>query len=214
MSELLDLIQTEHKSILKYLSKLLHNDTIDYKIAVDFCEDIIQNNHHFKEEMFIFDSVVDKPELLAGGPYCVLYFDDHVLHAPFDQVKRLGKKLNIDARNDVSRHLISMYSKKTPLNIPIEDHESCRQLILISKNILSSKEHSAQDLKSIFETYVRIQSYHFEREERCFLKLVNSITTQTEKEIILQQFKDPKIPFINDSYIESYLYEKSKIKLL
>jgi hemerythrin-like domain-containing protein len=213
MAELLDLIQTEHKSILKYLLILLNSDNTNYQVIVKYCNEIIQSNHHFKEETYIFNNLIDKPELLAGGPYCVLYFDEHVLNSPFSLVKELKKKLNISVKSDVSNHLTSMFSKKTPLNIPTEDHEACRQIVSMSRVILNSKKYSKTNLKHIFDVYTKLLTSHFEREENCLLKLVNSITTKSEKETIYNQFKFSNKPIINDSYIESYLYENNKIKL-
>lgn len=214
MVEILEVISTEHAIINKYLGLMLNAERVDYIKVINFCRDIIENNHHFKEESAIFNTIIDKPALCAGGPYCTLYYDDHMQHAPFKQVANLKKKLNLVHNESISSHLEHLYTKKTPLNIPIEDHQAGKQLLDLAVKLIKIDASRIADLKTIFETYMRIQNYHFEREEKCFLKMVYSLTTINEKKYILEKLKSQDTPLINEIYIEKYTHEKSKVELL
>lgn len=223
MDEVEALIKKEHDLILKYLNLLLKQDFVDYVRLVSFCSQFIEDNHHLKEEELIFKKVQDHPRLQEGGPLCVLYFDLHMAYSPVDRAVELSKKLNQAMVFQISPHLKDLYAKKTPLNIPIEEHEAGKFLLSLAEDILAFSSggsllenpsamqglqlstEAIDALQQIFKLYTEIQVSHFEKEEGCFLKMVCHITSKEEQDEILANLKSQYL-LLQENNIQEFLY--------
>lgn len=159
-----------------------------------FCTKDIEENHHQKEEDFIFKKIADDPRLLMGGPYCTYYFDLFLQNRPAEFADRLVKKWTGKTFQSTPNAFHQMVSTKNlPLAIPLEDHESGRRILKgmghlnleIKNNEGKPNETQLEALKNLFLTYWDIQKSHFLREENCFIILCQELVSIEEWQGIL-----------------------------
>lgn len=155
----------------------------DKKNILDQLWSDIENDHHLKEEQLIYPVLFNKKKLTEGGPFCALYFDEHVLNRPADVVKKLSGQ-------EISwlQHQIFYKENQSPLNIPLEEHRSARQLL---KYLIENKNHiSESDFLQIFEGYVRLLKHHNTKEEKCFFRVCEVCLSQTELDDIFSKWSN------------------------
>lgn len=141
----------------------------------------IENKHHYKEESLIYPVLAQKKKLTEGGPFCTLYFDEHITNRPNDKVRALIQK-----EPSWQSHQLVYKENQSPLNIPLEEHRSLRELLAYL--IENQKNLSNQQFLRIYENYVDLLKHHNTKEEKCFFRVCETCLTQTELDDILSKW--------------------------
>lgn len=191
------LISSEHKTLLKlfdtYLSgcsDLASSDLASWRSLIIWCSENLENNHHRKEEEFIFSAVRADPRIRAGGPLCTLYFDQQMIYSSLKLAQKTVKSVTEQQLEPVwTEDLKSDQISNSPLTIPGEDHEAGRILLRGAEILLEEEEKTPTlnqpasvegaakqaALRKVFSVYRDIQVSHFQREENCFLKMCKTL---------------------------------------
>lgn len=161
---------------------------IEQSITIDQKKDIlnwlwieIENKHHYKEESLIYSVLAQKKKLTEGGPFCTLYFDEHITNRPNDKVKVLIQK-----EPSWQPHQLIYKVNQSPLNIPLEEHRALRELLVY---LLENQQNmSDQQFLKIYENYVSLLKHHNTKEEKCFFRVCETCLSQTELDDILSKW--------------------------
>lgn len=145
----------------------------DKKNILDQLWSEIENEHHLKEEQLIYPILFQKKKLTEGGPFCTLYFDEHIMNRPSEIVKKIT-----DHDPSWLDHQIFYKENPSPLNIPLEEHRSTREILMH----LIQKRNQMQDSEFLvgFENYVRLLKHHNAKEEKCFFRVCAQCLSQSE----------------------------------
>lgn len=171
------LISNEHKALMSSFERQLVAciDRASWRDFIVWCFENLENNHHRKEEEFIFSAVRADPRIRAGGPLCTLYFDQQMIYSSLKLAQKTVKEVTgHQLEPQWTEDLKTDQANNSPLTIPGEDHEAGR-ILLRGAEILLEKEEPGQALKLIFKVYRDIQLSHFQREENCFLKMCKTL---------------------------------------
>jgi hemerythrin-like domain-containing protein len=188
------LIASEHRELLACYDKKLAlcSGLSSWQEFVLWCAENLENNHHRKEEEFIFSAVRSDPRIRAGGPLCTLYFDQQMIFSSLKLAQKtisqiVGEQLETQWTEDLKADQLA----NSPLTIPGEDHEAGRILLRGAERLLGNVEsHSPlneEALRKIFSVYRDIQVSHFQREENCFLKMCKTLLTAEKWQEISKQ---------------------------
>lgn len=187
--DVIEYIKNEHVALLKQFG-------IDFELAkqegswqrlISYCEESIENNHHQKEEQYIFSAVQNNPKVRSGGPLCTYYFDSHLSSPNLRKAQSLVKKLTGNEYAERwSPQMLEIRHQNIPLTIPGEDHEAGRILLRGANDILKLEgPRMRTDLIEVFETYEEVQKVHFDREENCFLVMCKNLIPPAQWDQIL-----------------------------
>lgn len=169
---------SDEKSLSLSSIKELKNLNSAWLNLVNFCQQEIEENHHRKEETFLFSAVRGNPKITAGGPMCTMYFDSHMFFTTIKVAQALALKITAQEflptwTEDLEMDRVS----NSPLTIPGEDHEASRILLRAAQKILETdltlKEHLS--LVELLKLYIEIQKQHFQREENCFFPMCKNL---------------------------------------
>ena len=183
---LIDFFKGEHAALIVLFERhfKLGKETKNWLPLVSVCKRLFEENHHRKEEQFIFEAIKKNSKLRSGGPLCTYFFDSHMNYPSLNRAFELTKKLTgviFDALWTVQMKEIRELN--LPLVIPGEDHESGR-IILRAIEFLLFKNSSTQTIdhvkiETLFAAYLEIQKGHFDREENCFFRMcIDLISTE------------------------------------
>lgn len=181
------------------LFKFIHQEHKKIEALIESCtqEDLSENSlkdlllfavkqHHFNEEELLFKTVGQDPRLVSGGPLCMFFMDDYILHHPVDNLTKLtGLKINIPKR------LSNFYETGSNLRIPINEH-------LVGDTILTElienyDQHSENQRQDLFKMYRQIQHNNKSKEETCFLHLCSNLLSEQQADEILEKWKNSKV---------------------
>jgi len=168
---LFQIIQKEHEKIVEVLQAC--KTTTERKNILDWLILETEDKHHRKEETFLFSALLPKKNLSQGGPYCVLYFDEHLQNRPADLAKEItGKDLEWLERQKTFK------DQKSPLDIPLEEHQTLHSLL----HFMKSPQAQADENKfnRIFEEYQQLLERHITKEERCFFRVCEMLLSPLE----------------------------------
>ena len=151
------------------------------KDILDWLWTEIENKHHFKEESLIYPVLAQKKKLTEGGPFCTLYFDEHIVNRPSDKVKALIQK-----EPSWQSHQLIYKENQSPLSIPLEEHRSLRELLVYL--IENQKNISDQQFLKIYDNYVNLLKHHNTKEEKCFFRVCEICLSQIELDEIFSKW--------------------------
>lgn len=188
---LIDFFKGEHIALTTFFERdfKIGKETKNWHPLLSVCKRLFEENHHLKEEQFIFEAIKKNSKIRSGGPLCTYFFDSHMNHPSLNRAFELTKKLtglNFEARWSVQMKEIR--EKNLPLVIPGEDHESGR-IILRAIAFLLFKDSSTHTInhdkiETLFAAYIDIQKDHFDREENCFFRMcIDLISTEEWRQI-------------------------------
>ncbi|MCC6278921.1 MAG: hypothetical protein IT289_13490 [Oligoflexia bacterium] len=192
MKTLLELISSEHQMLLSKFNGLMMRCTNieGWTALIEFCEREFEDNHHRKEELFVFSTIKDLPQLRAGGPHCTYFFEFQMKNPSLTRalavVKAVtGQTLEPQWTDDV----LDFRNRNLPLVIPCEDHEAGRILLRSARHISKSDNDFSQKMEKLFAVYKDIQMDHFEREESCLIPLCQNLVSQVEWGKIMEKMR-------------------------
>jgi hemerythrin-like domain-containing protein len=188
------LISNEHKTLLRLFDAQLGvcSSLESWRSFIAWCFDCFENNHHRKEEEFIFSAVRPDPRIRAGGPLCTLYFDQQMIYSSLKLAQKTVKDLTGQQLDPLwTEDLKADQVSNSPLTIPGEDHEAGRILLrgaeiliesegqypTLSQSASAEGAKKQEALRKLFSVYRDIQVSHFQREENCFLKMCKTLLT-------------------------------------
>jgi len=175
--KLRELIIQEHGVLNSLWMNLIHTQFANVELLKEFKK--LLELHTANEENLLFAEMLKHKELNEGGPFCVLYYDDHMCHRPKDRFYNLFKQ-------DVpQRESLDLFAKnKSPLDIPIEDHSVL--ITLVDRLIL---QNYPKELESeLISSLQNIMHKHHEKEETCFLKMCEAVLKDSSVEMILNNW--------------------------
>jgi hemerythrin-like domain-containing protein len=191
--EPLNLLAKEHGYLLSMLEQLIAralNNVSSWKEVIIFCENYIENNHHQKEEEFIFNAIKNIPQLKGGGPQCTYYFGFQMSNPSIKQAITLVQKTTHQITEPQwTEKMLEFRKSNLPLVIPCEDHEAGRMLLRAAQNLEPNQSSYNDSIKLLISTYLEIQKIHFEKEERCLFKLCSSLLTQSQWNEIIKEMR-------------------------
>ncbi|MBK9294767.1 MAG: hypothetical protein IPM57_10065 [Oligoflexia bacterium] len=174
--DILTFFRDEHLALMSLFNKEFLSAKRNYKWQplLLLCKSLFEENHHEKEEKFIFEAIKNDSRIKAGGPHCTHYFDFYMTNPSLLHATEITTKLTgIKIEPDWSPQMKDILEKNLPLAIPGEDHEAGRIILRGIEHLLttngSSETHSK--IESLFNAYIEIQKIHFDREENCFFKM-------------------------------------------
>ena len=192
MSRLLQFIITEHTHI-RERTRDLYREALRsgiWKPLLEYCEHAIEQNHHQKEEEFLFAAVAGVPELRSGGPQCTYYFEFHMSQPALKSAVALSKKV-------LGQELIPHWTDKMkefraqnlPLIIPCEDHEAGRLLLRLARALINEKNSDPAKMQEIFSSYLELQNDHFKKEETCLFVMCSQLLSDADWDPILKKMR-------------------------
>ncbi len=192
--DLEEIISNQHKYLITFFDRdiLTCRDHQSWSEFLQKCQTLFEGIHHHNEEIFLFSAVRNHPRLREGGPFCTLYFDQHLANPSLQKAQHVIKKvLGQEIIPQWSKELQSDRALNLPLVIPGEDHEAGRLLLIAAQKVLKLPfcADVQNSLKMLFETYREIQVFHFEREEKCFLKMCKALLSSEQWRNVALDFK-------------------------
>lgn len=171
------LIFREHQVINTCLNELLQSS--QPLIQLRWLKDNAILKHQYNEELLIHKKLLNKERLKEGGPFCVLFFDEHIVNPPAEIAKKYAKK-------DLTycRHQLDIKAKKSPLDIPLEEHASLNTMLdafLLKSNEELTGQVGLVVLQDLFKK-------HHEKEEKCFFVICQTLLVPHEIEEILEHW--------------------------
>ncbi len=145
---------------------------------LSFCKLQFENNHHEKEEKFIFEAVKNNSKIKSGGPLCTYFFDGHMMNPSLRRAIEVVKnQTGMTQEPSWTSQMRDIRDKNLPLAIPGEDHEAGRIILRGVEPLLHLEptEHTHAKIETLFKTYIEIQKVHFDREENCFFRMCSDL---------------------------------------
>ena len=162
-----------------------------------------------------------------GGPLCTLYFDQYLQSPAIARAQKViqdilsthlfkqkidKEKIDELIKPQWGEDFALDISTNSPLLIPAGDHVAGRMLLHFADTLLALENGAADgvqtalissnnfelSLKTIFFHYREIQVDHFVREEKCFLKMCQSLILADDWSNIAHSIID-QYPLITDS---------------
>lgn len=142
-----------------------------------FCRVFLEEFHHGKEEELLFPALAANPGVHAGGPECVLHFDQQMRSPPMETARRACVAMAVDAVElPWPPELERLRKSQSPLTIPLEDHEAGRMLLRAVELSLGQDEMGAgEKALRLFETYRDLQERHIRKENGCLFRMSRSL---------------------------------------
>ncbi len=177
---LFGLIKSEHERLLKLVDGA--TSIARQKEILSALWEFGEEQHHAREEVLLFSRLLDKDRLREGGPFCVLFFDEHIVNSPRSRVQAL-----LGSEPSWLPHQLQFKERHSPLSIPVEEHRSMRHLLqylLQRQNTLSDQRFAV-----LFAVYAEILRHHVAKEEKCFFCLCEKLLTTEELEQIEDEWR-------------------------
>ena len=171
---LLNFIKSEHLVLNNRFNQLFDHSSKSGKWGelITFCETNFEENHHEKEELYIFEAIKDREELKSGGPNCTYYFDSYIHSPHLKLATHLAKEITGELiEPSWSKHVLEYRNKNLPLVIPSEDHEAGRILLKAIRHETRKEFVSQNNVNKLFQIYIELQNLHFQKEENCFIPM-------------------------------------------
>ena len=177
IQKLRTLIFHEHQVINTYLNDLLQST--QPLIQLRWLKDNAILKHQYNEELLIHKKLLNKERLKEGGPFCVLFFDEHIINPPAEIAKKYAKK-------DLTYcpHQLEIKTKKSPLDIHLEEHASLDTML--DAFLLKSNEELIGQVELV--VLQDLFKKHHEKEEKCFFIICQTLLLPHEIEEILEHW--------------------------
>jgi hemerythrin-like domain-containing protein len=142
-----------------------------------FCRVFFEEFHHGKEEELLFPALATKPGVHAGGPECVLHYDQQMRSPPLEAARRVCAEVGVKAIElPWAPDLQNLRATQSPLTIPLEDHEAGRILLRAIEFCLEQDETGAgEKTLRLFESYRDLQERHIRKENGCLFCMSRSL---------------------------------------
>ena len=186
-------LNIEHQKILEFLdcfSEMLSEEFIGKEVekvfylkAFSFIENYLDQIHHQKEEDCLFPEVHKMGIAKGGGPQCSLFF---------------GLFLEQDFLNKIKSEIVStdniplyrprkgvqkIFEEKSPLEIPLKDHEAGYYALRILKKELDRRDKNLWDRQKFCRVgrwYISMLQYHIRKEEECLFVRLKQVLTEEQ----------------------------------
>jgi hemerythrin-like domain-containing protein len=177
---LFQVLMEEHKKILSKLAQIDLSPRRDQWLPLlDEIMQLIEMDHHFKEEKLLFSRIYMNPKINAGGPMCSLFFDFHMSEKIKEQVECITSTPLM-----IEPHQEDILKTHCPLTLPIEEHQAGKDLLkYIIKNMTHLKD---KEISQYLSLYKQIQFSHIQKEENCLYHLCSNLLTSQEADEILE----------------------------
>ncbi len=177
--KLYSLLHNEHMLIEAQLEKLQSSNKEQKELIIWLRTNAIQK-HNFNEETLLFPILLNKKRLHEGGPFCVMFFDEHILNKPSDTVKKItGYEISYSNHQEIFRN------NKSPLDIPLEEHQTCEALLHFIENTTPQGSQYQKAISALQSQFLK----HHQKEERCFIHLCDNLLTEQEIEHVLSRWQ-------------------------
>lgn len=189
----------EHQKILKYMpifrevnGKVLRGEEVpaeELQAIISFFQIYVDKFHHGKEERILFPLVHSLGLIKSGGPRCMFFFPIFLQDKYLEKAKKEISNYKNIVPYVIKEHLKSIYDDKSPLVIPLEDHEVGYYLIQlmdqeIKKKILEKDKWSPKSFFRFFSLYLDMIYMHIRKEDEClFMVLKKSLNNKQKSEI-------------------------------
>ncbi len=206
-NDLINLFKNEHAVLLIHFEKQfsLAQNSHNWTLLHTICKSEIEENHHAKEEQFIFDAVKDSDRIKSGGPLCTYFFDFHMTNPTLRRAIETTRKITgLTFEPEWSLQMKGIRDLNLPLVIPGEDHEAGRIILRGIENLLSREisDQTHAKIENLFKTYIEIQKEHFDREENCFFIMCKQLISSEKWEQIYVKMCS-HYPIISDTNLNS-----------
>ena len=154
-----ELLRQDHKSILDKLATL--GEAPVPKESVQWLWDHAEIMHHEKEEKILFNSLLEIPQVNAGGPLCMIYFDQYIMNSPLERAKARTKSMPA-----IEEHQQKIFDQASAMRIPVNEHRAGKEILryLLQKwDALTGSE-----IADLLREYKDIQIDNINKEENCF----------------------------------------------
>lgn len=178
--EFFELLRNEHRQIEQYLELLLKID--DNKICAEWLWQNVELTHHFKEETILFNSLIDSPRVNAGGPLCMLFFDNYILYPPLEKCKKITGRIP-----ELEDHQKKIFDTGSSMRVPINEHRAGKEILKFTLNNWGEIKLSER-LKNL-KLYAEIQQEHLNKEENCFFYLCADLLSIKQADQLLETWK-------------------------
>ena len=175
-------IQAEHGLILRTLADLMKREDLVSGFFA-YCANYVDRSYFERIERFLFQAIHDKSGIQAGGPMCMLYFDQHLNHRSLDIAAKFTQRRRFqpDSTN-VPAHLREFYQNNSPVCIPTEDHFACREIVAKAQELLAAapNETNSRELVFLSNVYFDILKLNFEKKNNCLLPMSQTLLAPDE----------------------------------
>lgn len=176
------LLIEEHKVIVGLLEKIdLCQSKEELKKLAQDLWDFAELKHHHKEEVLLFKQIYLNPKTREGGPMCGLFFDFHMAEKVKEKIEKITQKPLSE-----EDHQVDIIKSQSPLNIPMEEHRSGKDLLRFILDSFSKMD--LESLKKFMKSYEKIQINHFQKEENCMYPMCASLLTVAEADLIYEKW--------------------------
>lgn len=178
---------SKFEKISHYLSSKKINDTQYFRNSLDFIRNYVGKYHHAKEEDILFPFVENLKMLKNGGPKCTLFYDMFMQSDYKNKVIAEHKKYSFKEYRP-SQNVKKIIAAKSPLEIPLEDHESGYYLLesmyVECDKIDSYSKHDRAQLSKLSLWYQDMLHQHIRKEEEClFVALKQQFNPEQRAEL-------------------------------
>lgn len=134
------------------------------------CRVFLEDFHHRKEEELLFPMIAADRRVHAGGPECVLHFDAQMRSPPLEAARRACESVRAKIDEPSWPPALQRFrDERSPLLIPVEDHEAGRILLRGAGDVLSRDAWA--DALRLLESYRSLQVRHFRKEDGCLFRM-------------------------------------------
>ncbi|MEZ4872659.1 MAG: hypothetical protein R2827_10585 [Bdellovibrionales bacterium] len=202
-NDLVNFFKNEHDVLISCFEKhfSIAKSSYNWKSLYSICKSQFEENHHAKEEQFIFDAVRNNSKIKSGGPLCTYFFDFHMTNPSLRRAMESTKKLtDLNLEPEWSLQMKEIRNLNLPLVIPGEDHEAGRIILRGIENLFSRgpSDQIHANIEILFKTYIDIQKEHFDREENCFFIMCKQLISPEKWEQIYVKMCS-QYPIISDT---------------
>lgn len=140
---------------------------------------------HRLEEKLIYTKLEANPRLSEGGPYCTLYYDNHITNPPSKLVRTLtGADLEWES------HHLQFKNSKTSLLIPLEEHRALKALA----EYMLQHQLAKPDFDKVYSAFASLLELHLTKEARCFFRVCQALLTAEDLDRIAEQWESISLP--------------------
>lgn len=166
---LVEQIRKEHQLIRQLIEATLKDPS---PRGLDLLWDLVELKHNGQEEEGLFLEALRNPGVRSGGPFCTLFFDLYRMNSPEATLLMWGLKMQRGPTQE------KFFKESHPVQIPLSEHMATRALLLHLRQ--NYETLSVEDRQSVLRDYQSLQLLHMQKEEDCFLVMMESLLTPAE----------------------------------
>lgn len=152
------------------------------KALASFCRVFYEDFHHGKEESLLFPVLAAHPGVNAGGPECVLHFDQQISSPPLEKARRVFATLGIEYVEPAWPPALQLLREAgSPLVIPVGDHEAGRlYLRAVDSCLRGSDEAAGEKILRLFDAYRDLQVRNIRKENGCLFHMSRQLVDPSQ----------------------------------